>query len=59
MGNDKITQFSLRPCELKPIVDLVGNYFRWFVKDMKNKIPGEKMNMCLDDDLKKTIWIDG
>ena len=38
IGYDKITQFSLRPCELKPIVDMVGHYYRWFIIDMKKKI---------------------
>ena len=37
IGYDKITQFSLRPCELKPIVDMVGHYYRWFIIDMKKK----------------------
>ena len=46
---------GLRPYELKRIVDLVANYFCWFVIDMKNKIPGEKMNIGIDDNLKTSL----
>ena len=42
MGYDKITQFCLKPCGQNLIVDLVRNYFCWFVTDKENKIPGEK-----------------
>ena len=58
MGYDKITQFSLRPLELKPIINMVGHYYRWFHIDMKNKISGEEMNINLDENLKCSSWID-
>jgi predicted GIY-YIG superfamily endonuclease len=59
MGYDKITQFSLRPRELKPIIDMVEHYYRWFFVDMKNKISSNEMNDLLTDNLTETHWIDG
>jgi predicted GIY-YIG superfamily endonuclease len=59
MGYDKVTQFSLRPCELKTIVDMVGHYYRWFIIEMKQKLTGEEMDTLLNDDLRMSPWIDG
>ena len=44
---DKITQFLLRPRELKPIVDKVGLYYRWFEIEMKEKISSDDMDLYL------------
>ena len=46
---DKISQFSMRPPEFLNIIDMVGNYYRWFFIDMKDKVKG--------DDLEKNITI--
>ena len=36
---DAITQFSLRPPELRKIFDKVGDYFRWFkIEEKINKL---------------------
>ena len=59
MGYDKITQFSLRPIELKPVVVMVGHYYRWFQIDMKRKLNTEAMNTAIHPNIKKTCWIDG
>ncbi|MGB0404839.1 MAG: hypothetical protein ACPGDB_01450, partial [Fusobacterium sp.] len=55
---DKITQFSLRPPELRLLVTELGNYYRWFYIS-KKKISFEQIDSMLKSDLKKTIWIDG
>ena len=52
-------QYSLRPCKLKTIVDKVGDYFRWFIIEKSYKLPGEKIEKYLNDDLKKSSCIDG
>ena len=59
MGYDKVIQFSLRPLELKPIIEKIGQYYRWFHIEMKKKLNGEKMNEGIRDELKETLWIDG
>ena len=58
MGYDKVTQFSLRPLELKPVIDMTGHYYRWFNIDMSTKISSEDMNNCIHPDLHQTMWID-
>ena len=40
---DKITQLSLCPPEFWCIIDMVGNYYRWFYIEMKHKINSENM----------------
>ena len=57
MGYDKVTQFSLRPLELKPVIDIAGQYYRWFYIDMSTKISSEDMN-GIHSDLYQTKWID-
>ena len=59
MGYNKITQFSLRPRELKPIIDMVGQYYRCFFIDMRTKISSEDMETFLTVDLEESQWIDG
>ena len=59
MGYDKITQFSLRPPELKVLIDMVGHYYRWFFIDMGNKISSVDMVDALKDNIYDSIWIDG
>ena len=56
---DKVTQFSLRPPELRGTIDMVGNYFRWFHIIMQKKINSEEMDTIIHIDLKKTWWVDG
>ena len=54
---DAITQFSLRPPELRKIFDKVGDYFRWFkIEEKINK--KEKINDMITDNLSSTCWID-
>ena len=59
MGYDKVVQFSLRPLELKPVIEKIGQYYRWFNINMKKKRTGEEMNQGIHDDIKQSIWIDG
>jgi predicted GIY-YIG superfamily endonuclease len=59
MGYDKITQFSLRPPELKVLIDMVGHYYRWFYIDMGNKVSSVDMVEALKDNIFDSIWIDG
>ena len=59
LGYDKVTQFSLRPCELKPIIKKVGDYFRWFYIEMDKRLTADKFNQELNYDLTKSCWIDG
>ena len=56
---DKITQFSLCPPEFRCIIDMVGNYYRWFYIELKHKINSENMETYITDDLYDTLWIDG
>ena len=54
---DLITRFSLKPLELMKIVDMVGNYYRWFNVSSKPL----KYNLViefLDEDVKKSTCID-
>ena len=55
---DKITKFSIRPPELRYIVDMVGNYYRWF-KVGKGSLKYDEMHSLLDNDLRRSSWIDG
>ena len=58
MGHDKVTQFSLRPLELKPVIDMAGQYYRWFYIDMNTKNSSEDMDNGVHPDLHRTMWID-
>ena len=55
---DKISEFSIRPPELRSCFDMVGNYYRWF-KIMHKKLAKGDVLKFLDTDLKKSAWIDG
>ena len=54
---DKITKFSVRPPELHYIVDMVSKYYRWF-KVGKGSLKYDTMHSLLDDDLRRSSWID-
>lgn len=53
---DKITQFSLRPPELRGCIDMDGKYFRWFNVSTE---PHTSPSDLIDNDLYKSAWIDG
>ena len=55
---DKITKFSVRPPELRHVIRLVGNYYRWFCINPK-KIKRETIDQLLNEDYKQSIWMDG
>ena len=40
------------------IIDMVGNYYRWFYIDMKDKVKGEDLEKNTTIDLKFSSWID-
>lgn len=54
---DTITQFSLRPPELKYVCDMVGYYFRWFHVS-NNCLKKKDVSNLLDDDMMHSAWID-
>jgi hypothetical protein len=56
---DRITQFSLRPPELRAVINKPGDYFRWFTIEHKKKITGEDLQKAISDDLHCTMLIDG
>jgi len=55
---DKITKFSLRPLELRSLIDQVGNYYRCFFHGKKtfNEV---EMRSKIHYHVQKTMWIDG
>ena len=55
---DKITQFSIRPPELRYLIDQTGNYFRWF-KIIPQQLKEDDLREELSDDLLSSSWIDG
>ena len=55
---DKISQFSMRPPEFLNIIDMVGNYYRWFFIDMKDKVKGDDLEKNITIDLNLSSWID-
>ena len=55
---DKVTQFSVRPPELRFIIDQIGNYFRWF-KVVPKLLNEETMRKIIDSDIRLTSWVDG
>lgn len=56
---DRITQFSVRPPELRQVFNLVGDYFRWFYIEEKTKLSGDKLRKAIDLNLCKTAFVDG
>jgi hypothetical protein len=58
---DKITLFSLRPPELRNIINKTKNYFRWFhtVLSKKESIKGDRLDDAIDADLLKSYWVNG
>ena len=59
MRYDKITQFSLRPPEIKSCIGMVGDYYRWFNVNMAQKITADEMMDMVNEDVNKSSWIDG
>ena len=59
---DKITLFSLRPPELRNIINRTKHYFRWFHTVLKKskKIGGDDMDILIDENnLHHSWWING
>ena len=56
---DKITLFSLRPPELRSIIDKPRHYFRWFYTSLsrKDRVKPNIIDDCIDIDLHKCWWI--
>ena len=52
---DKVTQFSLRPPELRSSIDMIGNYYRWFYIIIDKRLKLEQINMGIKNDLKETL----
>jgi hypothetical protein len=48
----------MRPPEFLNILDMVGNYYRWFYIDMKDKVKGDDLEKNITIDLKLSSWID-
>eukprot|EP00957_Ditylum_brightwellii_P091121 6937431-Ditylum_brightwellii.AAC.1 len=55
---DSITQFSLRPPELRSVIDKLGIYYCWFSVG-KKKLTAKEISTGLSANLKRTILIDG
>ena len=58
ISTDKISQFSVRPPELRYIIDQVGNYYRWF-KIKPKKLDEDKIRNKLSNNVYSSSWIDG
>ena len=58
ISTDKISQFSVRPPELRYIIDQVGNYYRWF-KILPKKLDEDKIRNKLSNNVYSSSWIDG
>ena len=48
---DKITQFSLRPLEIKSFIGMVGYYYVWFYVDIAQKITADEMMDLVNEDV--------
>jgi len=57
-GIDKITEFSLRPPELRDVFNMVGKYFRWFHIE-KRCIKQSLANELIHTNLRCSAWING
>ena len=55
---DKVTQFSLRPPELRSLFNKLGNYYRWFVVS-KTKVKVQAFPNKITLLLPESSWIDG
>ena len=55
---DKVTQFSLRPPELRSLFNDLGDYYRWFVVSNK-KIKVANFPDTINPVLSQSFWIDG
>lgn len=55
---DRITEFSLRPPELREVFDQVGNYYRWFTIEGK-VYTGESLEELVNDSLAQSAFVDG
>jgi hypothetical protein len=48
---DRVTQFSLRPPELRLLFDELGNYFRWFSIEESKVLKGADLEIIINDDI--------
>ena len=55
---DKVTQFSVRPPELRSLFNKVEHYVRWF-KVGTTELNFDAMIEIIDEDMCKSCWIDG
>ena len=55
---DRISEFGIRPPELRLTFNSVGNYFRWF-KVTKRKMKRDEMMERINISLHESLWVDG
>ena len=55
---DKISQFSIRPPELRSIIDQPGTYYRWF-KILPKQMTEKEMRKRIKNDIDSSYLIDG
>ena len=55
---DRVTVFSVRPCELVGTFDTLLTYFKFFTRS-KRSIPGGIYGFYIDRNLEDSSWIDG
>ena len=55
---DRISEFGIRPPELRVLFDTVGNYFRWF-HISQIMIDEERMNELVVTNIHCSHWVDG
>jgi hypothetical protein len=58
MSVDKISQFSIRPPELRYLFDQVGNYYRWF-KIISKEVNEDKLRNIITNNIRSSSWVDG
>mmetsp|Transcript_19481 Transcript_19481/g.27406 ORF Transcript_19481/g.27406 Transcript_19481/m.27406 type:complete len:548 (+) Transcript_19481:1364-3007(+) len=56
---DKISQFGVRPPELRHLFNRVDQYYCWFIIQKGKTISGSKLHELISEDLKKSIFVDG
>ena len=54
---DKVTQFGLRPLELRRIIPKLGDYYCWFIVDSK-KVKVDDFSTKITADLFESCWVD-
>ena len=57
--DDKVTQFSLRPLELRSTIDTIGNDYRWFHIIMDKNLKSYQINTGMKNYFKENLWVDG